>query len=444
METGQYARPMVSAPRQFAARFLHEQARPGDFAERRLERDPAFAALRPVDRRLAQELVLGVLRWRSTLDWLVAQRTEGRIQKPTLQDLLRLGLYQLFWLDRVPDHAAVHETVALARELGFGAQSGFVNAVLRGCARERQEIRQRLEALRDTDPATGWSFPRWLTDRWKARYGTAGLAQLCRWYNTPPPTFVRVNTLRTSAPDLTGAWLREGVDFAERRFDWAGDGLVFALESHPPLRSLASFLQGGFYVQDPSTLLAVRVLAPQPGETLLDLCAAPGGKTTWAAQLMENTGHIVAHDPAEDRLALLRENGSRLGVTNVTDVSVLPPPGERFAGVLVDAPCSNTGVLRRRVELRWRLEPTELTRLAAVQQTLLAEAAGRIQPGGRIVYSTCSLEPEENSEVVQRFLETHPAFTLEVERALHPLSDGVDGAYVARLRAPGGSVPSGS
>lgn len=429
---------MVSAPRQFAARFLHEQARPGDFAEHRLDRDPAFTALRPVDRRLAQELVLGVLRWRSTLDWLVVQRTDGRTQKPTVQDLLRLGLYQLFWLDRVPDHAAVHETVALARELGFGAQSGFINAVLRGCIRDRQEIRRRLEGLRDTDPATAWSFPRWLADRWKERYGAAGLARLCHECNTPPLTFARVNTLRTSPHELTGAWLREGVDFTERRFDWTGEGLVFALESHPPLRSLASFLQGGFYVQDPSTLLAVHVLSPQPGERILDLCAAPGGKTTWAAQLMQNTGRIVAHDPVEARLALLRENCTRLGVTNVTDVSALPPPEERFAGILVDAPCSNTGVLRRRVELRWRLEPTELTRLAAVQQGLLAETVARVQPGGRIVYSTCSLEPEENSQVVQRFLEAHPAFTLEVEQALDPLSDGVDGAYVARLRAPAG------
>jgi len=427
---------MVSAPRQFAARFLHDQARPGDFAEHRLERDHGFTALLPVDRRLAQELVLGVLRWRSTLDWLIAQKTDGREQKPTLQNLLRLGLYQLFWLDRVPDHAAVNDTVTLARELGLGPQSGFVNALLRGYARDRESTRERLVELRQTDPAAGWSFPRWLIDRWSDRLDATELADFCRWNNTPPPTFARVNTLRTTAHDLVEAWLHEGVDFSERLFDWIEAGLVFELESHPPLGTLASFQDGGFYVQDPSTLLAVREMDPRPGETILDLCAAPGGKTTYLAQRMKNSGRLVAHDPATARLELLQQNCIRLGVTNVTAVSVLPESQPEFDRILVDAPCSNTGVLRRRVELRWRLAPSEFPRLAEGQLALLTEAAHRLKPGGRLVYSTCSLELEENSGLVDRFLGSHPGFTKESELSLHPLNDAVDGAYVARLRGP--------
>lgn len=431
---------MVSAPRQFAARFLHDQARPGDFAEHRLERDPGFTALLPIDRRLAQELILGVLRWRATLDWLIAQRTDGRPQKPTLQNLLRLGLYQLFWLDRIPDHAAVNDTVTLARELGFGPQSGFINALLRGFARDRDATRRRLLDLRQTDPATGWSFPSWLVDRWADRMDSDSLAAFCQWNNTPPKTFARVNTLKMTAQDLAESWLHEGVDFAEGQFAWVEPGTVFELESFPSLASLDSFQAGGFYLQDPSTLLAVRMLDPQPGETILDLCAAPGGKTTFMAQLMGDTGRITAHDPAAGRLTLVEENCARLGITCVTARSELGESLPEYDRILVDAPCSNTGVLRRRVELRWRLESTEFARLAAIQLELLESAARRLKPGGVLVYSTCSLEADENSQVVTQFLRRHPEFTREAERALHPLRDGVDGAYVARLRASDSSA----
>ena len=435
---------MVSAPRQFAARFLHDQARPGDFAEHRLERDPGFTALLPVDRRLAQELILGVLRWRATLDWLIAQRTDGRPQKPTLQNLLRLGLYQLFWLDRIPDHAAVNDTVTLARELGFGPQSGFINALLRGFARDRDATRRRLLELRQTDPAAGWSFPGWLVERWADRMDSEALAAFCLWNNTPPKTFARVNTLKISPRDLAETWLHEGVDFAEGQFNWVEAGSVFELESFPSLASLESFQSGGFYLQDPSTLLAVRMLDPQPGETILDLCAAPGGKTTFMAQLMQNTGRITAHDPAVGRLALVEENCARLGITCVTPCGELGEAQPEYDRILVDAPCSNTGVLRRRVELRWRLEPTEFARLAAVQLELLESAARRLKPGGVLVYSTCSLEADENAQVVAQFLTRHPEFSRESERALHPLRDGVDGAYVARLRGPGSSASPSS
>jgi 16S rRNA (cytosine967-C5)-methyltransferase len=214
------------------------------------------------------------------------------------------------------------------------------------------------------------------------------------------------------------------------------DGTVHELGTHPSLATLPSFQEGGFYLQDPSTLLAVEVLDPQPGESLLDLCAAPGGKTTYAAQKMNDHGRIVAHDPSEGRLRLLHENCTRLGIGSVTATTQLPPPEPVFDRILVDAPCSNTGVLRRRVELRWRIQPGEIPRLAKAQLELLSEAARRIRPGGCLVYSTCSLEPEENGGVVQQFLAAHSGFQLESERALHPLRDWVDGAFVARLRAP--------
>jgi 16S rRNA (cytosine967-C5)-methyltransferase len=206
--------------------------------------------------------------------------------------------------------------------------------------------------------------------------------------------------------------------------------LVFELLGHPPLAALGSFQDGWFYVQDPSTLLAVRQLDPQPGESILDLCAAPGGKTCHIAQRMGNRGRIVARDNQPERLKLLEENSRRLGATCI-EISATPGAFDR---ILIDAPCSNTGVMRRRVDLRWRIQPKEIERLSKAQALLLSHAASELKSGGTMVYSTCSLETEENEKVVRNFLAEHTSFKLENERQLLPFIEEVDGAYVAVLR----------
>lgn len=478
-------------PREIAARVLGKRRDSDEYTETLLERSLLPTKLSPADRGLTQELVFGVIRWQLTLDWLIDRKTQGRKQKAGLQDLLRLGLYQIFWLDRIPDHAAVHETVEQAKRGGYGAQAGFINAVLRGYLREADETRRLLADLKNSEPAVGFSHPEWVVERWRQRQWSAGfsplqpaplpsatgnqiagltamkrpegraptgdaaLTQLLEWNNTPPKTYARINTLNFGKPaaapderrvrrgvpekilaigDFLTFWRDEGVEYDFFSRDWTGDGLVFELKSHPPLASLESFQKGWFYIQDPSTLLAVRELDPKPGETVLDLCAAPGGKTTFIAQLMNNTGRIVAHDNVPDRLKLVTENCQRLGLTGVEINSSLAPLPSHFDRILVDAPCSNAGVLRRRVDLRWRIQPTELERLRATQQELLEKAAKLLKPGGTLVYSTCSLEPEENSELVRQFLAAQPGFKLERERQLLPFVDGVDGAYVAKLK----------
>jgi len=398
-----------------------------------LESELARRPLAPSDRGLCQELVFGIVRWERTLDWLIGRKTNGRAQNATLQILLRLGLYQLFWLDRIPDHAAVHETVELAKELGLGPKAGFLNAVLRGYIRERDQTAQELEKLKTAAPALGYSHPDWLVERWQARWGAAKTAQLLQWNNSVPPTFARLNTLRGDAPTLAQKWPAEGVEFHPRQFPWTPENFVFELGAHPALGGLASFQEGWFYIQDPSTLLAVRELDPQVGETALDLCAAPGGKTTLMAALMQNKGRIVAVDPQPGRLKLLRENCARMGVTCAEAVSV-GPDGVMFDRILIDAPCSNTGVLRRRVELRWRLRAEELERLRQTQLSLLESAAGKLRAGGTLVYSTCSLEPEENEAVVADFVRANPQFKIAAQRQLLPFAEGVDGAFVARLK----------
>ena len=494
-------------PRQIAAQILQRRGSGTDFVEDLLEISLARTPLSTPDRGLCQELVYGVVRWQAALDWLIARKTSGRTQKPMLQNLLRLGLYQIFWLDRIPNHAAVNETVEQAKQAGFGPQAGFINAVLRGYLREFDATKAALTELKTTQPHLGYSHPEWLVARWQKRWGAEKTAQLMEWNNTTPKTFARLNDLKflpaqdqseagralhsvraentphnttpstsptagTTPPspprsgregrgevafraqgdikikdagELLTLWRNENVDYDFVRRDWLEENLVFELKSHPPLGKLASFQQGLFYIQDPSTLLAVRELNPQPGETILDLCAAPGGKLTYIAQRMRNEGKIIGHDTFPDRLKLIEENCTRLGVTIAQ--TVLPPgapkPSEggstfdprslSFDRVLVDAPCSNTGVMRRRVDLRWRIRPEEIDRLRATQLELLRQAAALAKPGGTLVYSTCSLEPEENENVVKEFLARELWFQLENQRELIPFVDGTDGAYVARL-----------
>ena len=422
-------------PREIALGVLQRSAG-GDFLETRLDAALAQSRLSAADRHLCQELACGIVRWQSTLDWLIDRKTKGRAQKPMLQNLLRLGLYQIFWLDRIPHHAAVHETVELARHSGFHSQAGFVNAVLRGYLREFDTAKHLLVELKTKEPHLGYSHPEWLVARWVDRWGSERTARLLEWNNTPPKSFARVNTLKADPAKLLPQWREEGVEYDFIRKDWFEENLVFELKSHPPLARLPSFQQGLFYVQDPSTLLAVRELEPQRGESVLDLCAAPGGKLTYVAQLMDNEGRLVAHDTSPDRLKLVEQNCARLGVTCVQTVqppTLNPQPSTPFDRILIDAPCSNTGVMRRRVDLRWRIRPGEIGRLRTAQADLLRQAAPLLKQGGTLVYSTCSLEPEENGEVVAQFLSDHPDFRLDRARELLPFAERVDGTYVARL-----------
>ncbi|HEX7860905.1 MAG TPA: 16S rRNA (cytosine(967)-C(5))-methyltransferase RsmB [Verrucomicrobiae bacterium] len=422
-------------PREIAVEVLLERAK-GQFVEALLDSALKKHELKSEDRGFLQELVYGAVRWELTLDWLIEQKTDGKPQKEVVQNLLRLALYQMFWLERVPSYAVVNETVEICKGRGLQPQAKFVNAVLRGYDREAAITRERLEQLKATKPAIGYSHPEWLWRRWEKAFGFAGARKLMEWNNSPPPVFARVNTLRASVEEVRSAWEAEGVAVEEVKWDWVPKGLVYRFVTNTPIAKLGSFEKGFFYVQDPSTLLAPAMLDPQPGSSVLDVCAAPGGKTTYIAQLLKNEGRVVAQDIESARLRLVEENAARLGATCVETGKPLEQ-GEMFDRVLIDAPCSNTGVMRRRVELRWRIKPEEIKRLALTQINILREAAKRVKAGGVLVYSTCSLEREENQAVVGQFLGENNAFGLDGERELTPMKKGVDGAYCARLRRRG-------
>jgi len=400
-----------------------------------LSREFRSAALSPADTGLCRELVSGGVRWRRLLDWLIERATEGREQRPVIREILRLGLYQIFFLSRIPEHAIVDESVRLAKAENCLGQAGFINAMMRRFLREREQITRDIADLQKARPALGQSHPDWLYERWEERWGREKTIRLMEWNNQPAPTCARVNRLLTDPGSLAKRWEDEGVEVSPIDCDWAATGDLFHLRKHPPLESLGSFSDGLFYVQDPSTLLSVSLLDPQPGQAVLDLCAAPGGKTCHIAERMKNEGQLSALDIRESRLKLLRENCDRMRVTCATlgQADETTAGEAKFDRVLVDVPCTNTGVIRRRLDLRWRLSPGQTKRLADEQLQLLVRAAAHAKPDGQLVYSTCSIEPEENEQLVARFLEANPSWQLAAERSLHPVENHTDGAYAARL-----------
>jgi 16S rRNA (cytosine967-C5)-methyltransferase len=383
----------------------------------------ANADLAPSDRAFALELLYGVLRNLTLLDFWIGYLRASRIES-NVRDVLRLGLYQVFLL-KTPAHAAVHETVAIAPK----KQRAIINAVLRAAIRQQAE----LLAQADAQPLfVRTSHPQFLIERWQQQFGPENTEQLCKWNNRPALVYGRVNGLKIDPenflklyPDLR---LLPGIsDFVE--FDTL------------PTTALDS---GHCYVQDPSTVIACQFLDAKPGEKILDACAAPGGKTAYLAQMMQNRGVIIACDRACERLQILEENVSRLGATIVHTVphdwtrsdtpheivSVAP-----FDRVLLDAPCTNTGVIRRRIDVRWRLQSEDFSRMSDEQLMIARAVFHLLKPGGILVYSTCSLEREENETVVRRLCAELPVLNLEAEKNSLPFRDGFDGAFAAKLRA---------
>ena len=342
-----------------------------------------------------------------------------------LRDLLRLGLYQLF-IAKTPEHAAVYETVALASK----RHRPVVNGILRSATRRRREL---LIKAKSQPLDVQFSHPEFLIERWQKQFGHKPMESLCEWNNRAPSIYARINQLKIDRQTFL-----EGYREARSLPD------VFNFVELPaPSEALN---HGDCYVQDPSTAIACELLQLKPGEKILDACAAPGGKTSYLAELMKNEGLIVASDRDPARLLLLKQNLARLGVRIAKivrhDWTKNPIPEEirsaaPFDRVLVDAPCSNTGVMRRRVDVRWRLKPGDFARMQAHQIEITRAALELVRPGGILVYSTCSLEREENEEVVQRLLQTISILQLEEERRSLPFRDQIDGAYVARLRRVG-------
>jgi 16S rRNA (cytosine967-C5)-methyltransferase len=410
-----------SSARKIALTALREWRTRNQFADTILRRSLEVSVLSTQDRAFSTELFYGALRNLTLLDFWIAQLRDGKIDNDA-RDLLRFGIYQLLLL-RVPEHAAVYETVALAAP----RIRGFVNGILRETARRSEELRAQANA---ESLAVRQSHPQFLIERWNKTFGEEATAVLCEWNNQPAPIYARINLLRISRDE-----------FAQKYPDGRAlsEDPEFIHFERVPIDALA---RGDCYVQDPSTAVACRLLDPKPGEKILDACAAPGGKTSYITQLASNEAIIVACDREAKRIAQLRENLQRLQVngalviehdwesnTSTRAVSTHGP----FDRIILDAPCSNTGVMRRRVDVRWRVTPEDFARMSQRQLSIFSRVAALLKPGGTLVYSTCSLEAEENEQLVARAVHEVPDLRLFETKSVLPFRDRFDGAFAARL-----------
>lgn len=400
--------------RQAAVSALRAWAKGHDYAESLIERHAHRRLLSSSDRRLLQAILFGVLRNRRLLDHWITQLRDGKLD-PETRDVLRVGLCQLLILE-LPDHAAVNETV----EAGKASVRGLINAVLRRCVTARTRL---LDDVADLPPSVAHSHPDWLFNRWKAAFGKRDAIALMQWNNLPATTYFRVNPLAPSTDPLPGTPLPEAPGF-------------YQLEGPLPGALLAS---GSIYIQDPATRHAVDLLDPKPGEHILDACAAPGGKAFLIAAALGSAEHLVCTDSNTKRLPRLQENLDRLhagkAIIAVHDWTQAASPAwhAAFDAILLDVPCSNTGVIRRRVDVRWRLQAPNIATIAQTQRKILDNALPCLKPGGRIVYSTCSIEHEENMGQIEAFLTDHPDMYLHSSRVVLPFRDHSDGAFAARI-----------
>ena len=419
--------------------------------ERKFER---HEGLKEVDYAFIMEVVYGTLRWRGRIDWIIGQISRVRPERLErfIRNLLRLGLYQILFMDKVPVSAAVNESVEMAKASGREEAAGLINAVLRRISDGRVDM----EVPHSKDPSSisvRHSHPLWLVERWEQELGMDETIKLCKANNRIPPLSLRTNTLKTTRAKLLAEMRGEIPQAIPSPF--SPEGVL--IDPPVPLSRIPRFREGWFQVQDESSQLVGHIVDPKPGERVLDACAAPGGKTTHLAQLMRNRGRIYAADISARRLSLLKENCQRLGVSIVTALRndlakpVILESDGRFDRILVDPPCSGLGTLWRNPDIKWKRKEEEISTFREIQRTILHQLAPCLRKGGSLVYGTCTLTREENEEVVAEFIAEHRGFELEDLRRILPQGlkpmvgedgffrsfthhHGMDGFFAARLK----------
>lgn len=379
-----------------------------------LERVLKKSDLNPKSKNLVCELVYGVVRRQRYLDAIIDQlgKKKADQQPPELRIILHLGLYQLSYLDKVIGAIAVSSSVELAKKFGFKGLAGVVNGLLRNYQRQQTPLElpdnpiQRLGIL--------YSFPDWLIENWLSLLGETETELLCQWFNQSPTLDLRVNILKTSVDTLAEILTNQGLKVSRVEF------LPQALRIHNSrgsLTQLPGYTEGWWMVQDSSAQLVTHLLNPQPGEKIIDACAAPGGKTTHIAELMGDVGEVWAGDRSFHRLKKVKENAQRLQLHSISihnldsSSTEFPQDADR---VLVDAPCSGNGTLHKRPDLRWRQTLEQIANLTTLQAQLLAQAASWVKPGGKLVYATCTINPPENEVIIQDFLDKHPNWCIDI------------------------------
>ncbi|MBL0713285.1 MAG: 16S rRNA (cytosine(967)-C(5))-methyltransferase RsmB [Desulfosarcina sp.] len=448
---------MQSDPRRAALDILVQLESSPATLDRLMDSFHAASSFSRRDTRFVNALGFGVQRWRYRLDFAIAALSAKPLRKSDRQvlNILRMGLYQILEMDRVPDAAVVHTAVDLARAVKCGWAAGYINAILRRALREPQVIALPARAKDPTQAlAVSQSFPEWMISRWCDRFGLEETQALCRAVNRIPPLVLRTNRLKTTRSRLSESLQAYAPQI--RRSDYTPEGLLIdqltgqIFDSRP-------FEQGWFQVQDEAAQAVGHLVDPRPGETVLDACAGLGGKSAHLAELMQNRGRITAIDRDGAKLERLEVVMRRLGIAIVKTQSIdwLKSPAidapTRYDKILLDAPCSGMGVLRRNPDAKWKRKPKGFKRYRAAQRDMLAVLVPLLKPGGALIYAVCSTEPEETEDVLQWFLKKHPQFAIDKKTRRRPASidrllnsdgclqtavhrHGTDGFFAARLR----------
>lgn len=448
----------IDHAREKALKILYDINEKGAYSNIAVNKHLEEGELSNIDRAFITELVYGTVKWKLSIDWAIEQFSSIKIKKisPWILNILRLGIYQLIYVDKVPVSAACNESVNLSKKYGHAASSGYVNAVLRNAARNIQNIKY---PDKDHDMikylSVKYSHPEWMIRNWVERYGREFTEGLLAANNEIPDFSIRTNTLKVTREELKRELQQAGLELFDGKY--MDEAIIISNPSS--IAKLEAFKKGYFQVQDESSMLVGRVLDPQPGELVADVCSAPGGKATHIAQLMGNKGTVIARDIHPHKIRLIEEAAQRLGLdiikAELFDASSLDEAlVEKADRVLVDAPCSGLGIIRRKPDIKWARNPEDRKEITELQMKILSAASKYVRPGGTLVYSTCTIEQEENQEIVSRFLKEETSFYSEdINRflpqelrsgtavdgyiQLYPNLHRIDGFFMAKLRKRG-------
>lgn len=439
--------------RDAAVTVIYRVLREGAYSNIAIKQELDKSSLLKLDKALVTEIVNGTLRNLTRIDWVKSQFVKKAKIEPWIEDIIRCGIYQLLFLDRVPDSAVCNESAELARKHGHEGTVKFVNGVLRNISRNKEKLEypnKEKESIKYL--SVFYSHPEWMVKKWVKDFGVDFTEELLKSDNETPPFTIRCNRLKINKQELLTVLSNENIDCQEGSYN----AEAVYIRGTSAIEGKDSFKNGYYQVQDESSMLVAHIIDPKAGERILDICSAPGGKTTHIAELMGNQGEIVARDIHPHKLKLVEENCSRLGIgivkAELHDAMLLDKESlEKFNKVLLDAPCSGLGVIRRKPDLRWKKEQDNFRELAKLQSEMLEIASKYVKPGGVLVYSTCTINKTENIEVVKTFLSGSQDFQLEsiIEQIpeklvcesaykgyleLFPNTHGTDGFFIAKLR----------
>lgn len=441
-------RDLYIGVRGLAVKILNRVERTDSYLERLLDNEMRNSELTGPDKALLYEIVHGVVRWMGRLDWILNGFYKGQFSKaiPNLKNGLRVALYQIMFLDRVPDFAVVNEAVEFVKKLQGQKPADLTNAILRNIIRSKNGIRY-------PDPeedlpgylAAYYSHPSWMVKRYLARFGREDTEKLLAANNEKPFLTLKVNALKTNPEEFKQLLNKVNLRYKPGKFLPE----FFKLQNLTNITAWQYYTEGYFNIQDESAGLSCRLLNVKPGMRVLDICAAPGGKSAYIAGQMHDEGEIISIDRFDARLKIMEKNIKRLGINSIklieTDALIYSDSG--FDCVLADVPCSGTGTLCKKPDIKWKKDLLDIRRMTDLQYSLLEKAASLVKPQGAVVYSTCSIEPEENSEIINKFLSGHPEFKVESAAGSFPAeivdqngciqtfphSHQMDGAFAARL-----------